>query len=206
MNLIRTKLLTTVQYSNSLRRLEFLRKITCSRCLLAEQNVHWKPSFSFETTEKDTRHKQRNVDLSSGETSDQFDLDAFLRERESRTISKGQTSRLDGLFQLPKNSVHQQNNNESSVQPDIRRNLYEPTESTLNRPQESIDEFRRTHNIKTSSDAPAPIFTLDELQSLPRRLIDEFHRNNIRRCTPIQAQGIPIALSGNNLIGMAQTG
>ena len=37
-------------------------------------------------------------------------------------------------------------------------------------------------------------------------VMNQIHRNNWSAPTPIQAQGWPIALSGLNMVGIAQTG
>lgn len=203
-----TKLLIAAHYTHLLRHIEFIRPITYSRCLLNDRQVQVTQSFSSKTIKNDTRQnhqKLKSLKLSSS-NSEEFDLDAFLDKRENRTRSNDQSSKLERLFQLNKSGFHQPTNDRNNSQPEIKRNLYEPSESAINRSHEQIDEFRRTHNVKTSPDAPAPIFSLDELHNLPPNLIEELHRNNIRECTPIQAEGIPIALSGINLIGQAQTG
>lgn len=89
---------------------------------------------------------------------------------------------------------------------EIKKDFYQPSEITTNRSDEEIAEFRRKHEIIISSDAPKPTLTFNELEKLPAALEKEIAQQNFIECTPIQAQGMPIALSGKNMVGIAQTG
>lgn len=89
---------------------------------------------------------------------------------------------------------------------EIKKDFYQPNEITKNRSDDEVAEFRRKHEIIVPSDAPKPIFTFDELENLPSNLAMEIKKQNFIECTPIQAQGMPIALSGRNMVGIAQTG
>lgn len=133
------------------------------------------------------------------------DLDAILEQLENRRRPATKGARLDGLFQASERSGSLQQPQEHEL-PQIRHNYYAPSDITANRSVDEVNDFRRKHQIRTSADAPAPIFTLDELANMPAKLIEGLRAGNIEECTPIQAQGIPIALSGRNVIGMAETG
>lgn len=89
---------------------------------------------------------------------------------------------------------------------EIKKDFYQPSELTKNRSDKEIMEFRQKHEISVPGDAPKPIFTFDELENLPPKLAMEIKKQNFVECTPIQAQGMPIALSGKNMVGIAQTG
>lgn len=89
---------------------------------------------------------------------------------------------------------------------EIKKDFYQPSELTKNRSDQEVMEFRRKHEISVPSDAPKPILTFDELENLPPKLAMEIKKQNFVECTPIQAQGMPIALSGKNMVGIAQTG
>lgn len=88
----------------------------------------------------------------------------------------------------------------------ITKDFYKPSEVTSNRTEKEIQEFRSKHEITVPRDAPKPIFTFNELENLPPNVAKEIQKQNFNECTPIQAQGIPIALSGKNMVGIAQTG
>lgn len=89
---------------------------------------------------------------------------------------------------------------------EFKKNFYQPSENTLNRSDEEIAAFREKHEIAVPLNAPKPIFTFDELQNLPENVMKELCALKFAECTPIQAQGMPIALSGKNMVGIAQTG
>lgn len=88
----------------------------------------------------------------------------------------------------------------------IKKDFYQPSEVTKNRSDKDVLEYRRKHEIAVPNDAPKPIFTFNELENLPPKLGEEIKKQNFVECTPIQAQGMPIALSGKNMVGIAQTG
>ena len=52
---------------------------------------------------------------------------------------------------------------------------------------------------------PPPIKSFEGM-GLPRDLLSALREKNIRRPTPIQVQGLPVALSGRDMIGIAFTG
>ena len=60
----------------------------------------------------------------------------------------------------------------------------------------------------TATDAGSkPIEAWDELgDSLPRELMNALEARGMRRPTPIQAEAVPLALAGHDVIGIAQTG
>lgn len=89
---------------------------------------------------------------------------------------------------------------------ELKKDFYQPSEITKNRSPEEIEEFRRMREISVPSDAPKPIIAFNELVNLPENLAKEIQKQNFIECTPIQAQGMPIALSGRNMVGIAQTG
>lgn len=68
-----------------------------------------------------------------------------------------------------------------------------------------IDEFLSKHQITVKGPAPNPIMSFDEI-ALPDNVSNELKKREFTNPTPIQAQGWPIALSGHNLVGIAQTG
>ena len=89
---------------------------------------------------------------------------------------------------------------------ELKKDFYQPSEITKNRTDAEVEEFRAKHEISVPRDAPKPIFTFNELENLPPNVAKEIQKQNFVECTAIQAQGMPIALSGNNMVGIAQTG
>jgi len=69
----------------------------------------------------------------------------------------------------------------------------------------STQEYLNKHEISVSDpEAPPPALTFEN-SGLPEKLLAKLNRD-FTSPTPIQAQGIPIALSGKNLVGIGQTG
>lgn len=89
---------------------------------------------------------------------------------------------------------------------EIQKDFYQPHEKTLNRSDEEIAKFHAEHEITVPLNAPKPILDFDELANVPEPLLDVIKKHNFEKASPIQAQAWPIALSGKNLVGIAQTG
>lgn len=88
---------------------------------------------------------------------------------------------------------------------EFKKDFYVPQEITNSRSDEEVAQFRQEYNMTVSQDAPKPIITFDELQ-VPEQLLSTIKRKNFTKVSPIQAQGWPIALSGSDMVGIAQTG
>lgn len=93
-----------------------------------------------------------------------------------------------------------------SNMPVITKDLYAPHINVLNR---SLDENSKYHarmeiTVKGNS-IPAPIQTFVE-GNFPDYVMEEIKKQGFAEPTAIQAQGWPIALSGRDLVGIAQTG
>ena len=52
---------------------------------------------------------------------------------------------------------------------------------------------------------PKPVSTFEE-SGYPRHVVDALYGQGFKEPTPIQAQGWPMALSGRDFVGIAQTG
>lgn len=130
--------------------------------------------------------------------------------------SYGQRNRMD--FNRPRFTGSQQRftgNQSQKLRPlkydldelgELKKEFYEESEVTKNRTDAEIEEFRRKHEITVPRDVPKPIFTFNELNNLPPNVAEIIQNQNFVDCTPIQAQGMPIALSGKDMVGIAQTG
>ena len=70
-----------------------------------------------------------------------------------------------------------------------------------------VDAWRSTHAIHVTEKqrAPKPVRTFLEA-AFPENLVAELESSGFASPTPIQSQGWPIALSGHDMIGLAQTG
>ncbi|CAK85837.1 unnamed protein product (macronuclear) [Paramecium tetraurelia] len=82
-----------------------------------------------------------------------------------------------------------------------------PIQSTSS--AETIKEYRAQHNIFIRSqhvNVPDPIMRFEDVQCFPQILMDLLLKAGFKGPTAIQAQGWSIALTGHDLIGIAQTG
>ncbi|KAG4071983.1 hypothetical protein HA402_016223 [Bradysia odoriphaga] len=85
----------------------------------------------------------------------------------------------------------------------FEKNFYKPLD--IIHPKEDIDNFIRKHKITINGPAPAPILSFDEV-CFPDYIQNKLTGKDFTTPTPIQSQCWPIALSGQNLVGVAQTG
>ncbi|XP_046899914.1 probable ATP-dependent RNA helicase DDX5 [Hypomesus transpacificus] len=90
--------------------------------------------------------------------------------------------------------------------PKFQKNFYqEHPEVTRRQPQE-VELFRRTKEVTVKGrDCPKPIIKFNEAQ-FPSYVMDVINKLNWSEPTPIQSQGWPLALSGKDMVGIAQTG
>lgn len=90
--------------------------------------------------------------------------------------------------------------------PSIKKRILE-TDSLQN--AEEISKFWEESRIKivksTCQKVPDPIFDFS-LCGLPEKTIQRLLQNGIEKPMPIQAQGIPIAMAGHDMIAIGETG
>ncbi|XP_026486898.1 ATP-dependent RNA helicase p62 [Vanessa tameamea] len=92
-----------------------------------------------------------------------------------------------------------------SLQP-FNKDFYNPPPSVLNRSPYEVEEYRNEHEVTVSgAEVPNPIQHFEE-GNFPDYVMSSIKGMGYKDPTPIQAQGWPIAMSGKNLVGIAQTG
>ncbi|XP_039755352.1 ATP-dependent RNA helicase p62 [Pararge aegeria] len=92
-----------------------------------------------------------------------------------------------------------------SLQP-FNKDFYNPPPSVLNRSPYEVEGYRNEHEISVSgAELPNPIQHFEE-GNFPDYVMQTIKSSGYKDPTPIQAQGWPIAMSGKNLVGIAQTG
>lgn len=90
--------------------------------------------------------------------------------------------------------------------PKFEKNFYQECPSVRSRSTQDVERYRKSKEITVRGrDVPKPVTSFDELQ-LPSSIAEVIRRQNFSEPTPIQAQGLTIALSGRNMVGIAQTG
>lgn len=92
-----------------------------------------------------------------------------------------------------------------NLQP-FEKNFYIPHNDVQNRSEEDIEQFRTSKAITVKgNNVPNPCLELSE-GCFPDEVLQHLKKQGFEEPTSIQAQGWPIALSGRDLVGIAQTG
>jgi len=88
----------------------------------------------------------------------------------------------------------------------FEKNFYQPSNAVASRSYPEVNEYRTKNQIVVEGrNVPNPIQYFTDCE-LPDFAMKEIARQKYTHPTPIQAQGWPIALSGQNLVGIARTG
>ncbi|KAG9350412.1 hypothetical protein AGOR_G00097870 [Albula goreensis] len=90
--------------------------------------------------------------------------------------------------------------------PKFEKNFYQEHPDVTRRPAQEVEQYRRSKEVTVKGrDCPNPILKFHEA-SFPTYVMDVITKQNFSEPTPIQAQGWPLALSGKDMVGIAQTG
>ncbi|CAL1547537.1 unnamed protein product [Lymnaea stagnalis] len=88
----------------------------------------------------------------------------------------------------------------------FERNFYIPHKEIETLTESQVDELRRKLGIKVSGlSPPRPVSSFGHF-GFDEALLGAIRKSEYTQPTPIQAQGIPVALSGRDMIGIAKTG
>ncbi|KAF5905020.1 putative ATP-dependent RNA helicase DDX17, partial [Clarias magur] len=90
--------------------------------------------------------------------------------------------------------------------PKFEKNFYSEHPEVQRMSQYEMEEFRRKKEITVrGSGCPKPVTSFHQAQ-FPQYVMDVLLQQNFKEPTAIQAQGFPMALSGRDMVGIAQTG
>ena len=90
--------------------------------------------------------------------------------------------------------------------PKFEKSFYQEDPNVANRSPEQVEKFRRDHAITIAgTNVPKPVETFDEA-GFPRYVMDEVKAQGFQAPTAIQSQGWPMALTGRDVVGIAETG
>ncbi|KAL7905502.1 P-loop containing nucleoside triphosphate hydrolase protein [Trichoderma velutinum] len=93
-----------------------------------------------------------------------------------------------------------------STLPKFEKDFYKEDPDVSSRSPAEVDEFRRKHQMTIAGrEVPKPVETFDEA-GFPRYVMDEVKAQGFPAPTAIQSQGWPMALSGRDVVGIAETG
>uniref|UniRef100_A0A8C6TWD6 RNA helicase n=1 Tax=Neogobius melanostomus TaxID=47308 RepID=A0A8C6TWD6_9GOBI len=90
--------------------------------------------------------------------------------------------------------------------PKFQKNFYQEHPDVTHLPLQDIEQYRRSKEVTVKGrDCPKPITKFNEA-AFPTYVMDIIGKQNWIEPTPIQSQGWPVALSGKDMVGIAQTG
>lgn len=130
------------------------------------------------------------------ETERQDAQGAAEEDRLLREASKVQRNALQGAAEMAQGTVYT-----TSMQ-----TSWTPPRYIADRDEADHDATRtKWHILVEGAEVPPPIRSFREMK-FPAPVLDFLAKRNIRRPTPIQMQGLPVALSGRDMVGIAFTG
>ena len=88
----------------------------------------------------------------------------------------------------------------------FEKNFYVETSSVAERSMQEVDAIRRERDIKIfGNNVPKPVTTFEEV-GFPEHILREIKKSGFEAPSAIQSQAWPIALSGRDLVAIAETG
>jgi len=95
---------------------------------------------------------------------------------------------------------------DNSALPKFEKNFYIEHPAVTAMLQQEVDDWRGRHEITvTGTNIPKPVRSFEEA-SVPEFMLKEIMSAGFTEPTAIQSQGWPMALSGRDMVGIAQTG
>ncbi|RMZ71520.1 atp-dependent rna helicase dbp2 [Pyrenophora seminiperda CCB06] len=90
--------------------------------------------------------------------------------------------------------------------PKFEKSFYKEDPAVSARSAEEVAEYRKEHQMTVKGEnIPKPVTTFDEA-GFPSYVMNEVKAQGFAKPTAIQAQGWPMALSGRDVVGVAETG
>ncbi|KAL8911058.1 MAG: hypothetical protein Q9171_003705 [Xanthocarpia ochracea] len=90
--------------------------------------------------------------------------------------------------------------------PKFEKSFYKEDPTVTNRSERDVDAFRKLKEITIQGkNVPRPVENFDEA-GFPKYVMDEVKAQGFPHPTAIQSQGWPMALSGRDVVGIAETG
>ncbi|OCL03727.1 hypothetical protein AOQ84DRAFT_400479 [Glonium stellatum] len=90
--------------------------------------------------------------------------------------------------------------------PKFEKSFYKEDPAVAARSQAEVDAFRKEYQVSVQGrNVPKPVTTFDEA-GFPSYVMNEVKAQGFAKPTAIQSQGWPMALSGRDVVGIAETG
>jgi len=152
--------------------------------------------YNYEFVEKQKMQQQKGSAFYDEQLEDKQDLIEY--DHEGNLISVGKMKRdVEPLPPVDHNQIDYDN---------FEKCLYREHEEIQKLSGEQIEDLRKKLEIKVSGyEPPRPVCSFAHF-NFEEKLLKVIRKSEYVQPTPIQAQAIPTALSGRNLIGIAMTG
>lgn len=132
--------------------------------------------------------------------SSEFHSPRSSHKRKTKPVSSEKTSENSWLDDIPLEPIDWN----ALGLPELNKNLYK---SVATYSDTDIADFRtRNHFQNCPPFRTPPIFQFDDIENLPKSIKSVLKAGGYTKCTPIQAESIPIALSGENITVGASIG
>lgn len=90
--------------------------------------------------------------------------------------------------------------------PKFEKSFYKEDPAVANRSERDVESFRKLKEMSVQGkNVPRPVESFDEA-GFPKYVMDEVKAQGFPHPTAIQSQGWPMALSGRDVVGIAETG
>ena len=127
-----------------------------------------------------------------------YELEKKIREEE-RMMEKATTIQAPALISVAERA-------KGITYTESIKTSWRPPRHIREMPKEKFDKMRQKwHILIEGEDVPPPIKSFKDMR-FPPAILDALLDKGIKRPTPIQVQGIPVALSGRDMVGIAFTG
>lgn len=127
------------------------------------------------------------------------DAETKLRREEAELLDRIKAAQAPALTSA-------QDHAKGTVYAESMKTGWRPPKHIREMSREKADKLRaKWHIIVEGKDPPPPIKRFKDMR-FPQAILDGMAAKGIIRPTPIQVQGIPVALSGRDMIGIAFTG
>ncbi|XP_046911503.2 ATP-dependent RNA helicase abstrakt [Dermatophagoides farinae] len=124
------------------------------------------------------------------------DIEKQLKEEEKILESVAEKKALMAVSELAKGIQYQ----------DPIKTSWKAPKYILNKAEESHEKVRKKYRITVEGESLPPTITSFRSMKFPKCLLNSLKKQNIKKPSPIQMQGLPAVLSGRDIIGIAFTG
>ncbi|OTF73129.1 ATP-dependent RNA helicase abstrakt-like protein, partial [Euroglyphus maynei] len=124
------------------------------------------------------------------------DIEKQLKEEEKILESVAEKKALMAVSELAKGIQYH----------DPIRTSWKAPKYISNRSEKVLEKIRQKYRISAEGESLPPIIKSFRAMKFPKSLLSSLKKQNIKKPSPIQMQGLPAVLSGRDIIGIAFTG